>query len=374
MRLIIHGCYHNKNFGDILLLNLLSDYIRNELKLIPTSPWVRKSQKVGLNCKRGKGWFDILSANIAIYGGGGYLVNGGQKTRRYLLPAKIWQRKKVPYIILGVGVGPDISGIGANRVKTIVAGADFITVRDKESKDLLVSIGCDTKKITVTADIAIDFSIDKIPRWAKDYAEDEFKKFSNGKRYLGLHLPDLKGDRSLTLTHPFYARTIDSKLIQTLKLLNKILENEKNIEPIWIDTGWTKKYEKDLKKACRQYLPSSKFTTYKNHWVTASILGKLDTIITTKLHIGIVAWALGVPCCSFAKHGKTKRFYRQIGREAYVSGFTSEVDIIGRWVNQFVHDYDNYKIENSQARELLKEKSKLNMDILKEWMKREFIH
>ena len=53
---------------------------------------------------------------------------------------------------------------------------------------------------------------------------------------------------------------------------------------------------------------------FKDIWETAALISKLSAILTTKLHVGIVAYALGVHCESFATHQKTPRFYKQIGR------------------------------------------------------------
>lgn len=49
-------------------------------------------------------------------------------------------------------------------------------------------------------------------------------------------------------------------------------------------------------------------------WTVAAIIGRCDAVVTTQLHVGIVAYALGVPPCSPSAHEKTKRFYRQISR------------------------------------------------------------
>jgi hypothetical protein len=44
-------------------------------------------------------------------------------------------------------------------------------------------------------------------------------------------------------------------------------------------------------------------------WRTAALLARLSAVLTTKLHVGIVSYALGVYAESFALHPKTLRFY-----------------------------------------------------------------
>lgn len=377
MKIVIHGCYRNKNFGDILMLNLISAHIKKELGLVPVCPWVRRSQKIGLEPKRGHGWVDVLTADVALFGGGGYLVNEAQQKLwkwRYSLPAKIWQLKNVPYIIVGAGVGPDLSGRGISRVKTIVNGAAEVYVRDEESRTLLISKGIDGNSIQVTCDIAIIISLDHIPQWAKEQANLDLRQYYSKKRLLGLHFPDLKGPRSFSLSYPFHGRAIHPRLIEIVKQVSEGLNEDNNIVPIWINSGWSQKFDKSLREVCKKYLPNSVFLKFRNHWVTAAIISQLTAIITSKLHAGIIAWALGVPCCAYATHGKTQRFYRQIGREAFVCDVNNDVKIIKNWTEIFVKDYERFKQENNNARILLKKKSQENMQIITEWLKKKIDH
>jgi len=273
-------------------------------------------------------------------------------------------------MIIGVGVGPTFSGKGVSRVKSIINGASEVYVRDEESKSLLVREGVEENKITISCDIVINLNSTQIPSWAKSKAIEILSKFSHKKRLLGLHLPSLKGGRQLNSHFPFYSRSISSKLIKIVELLGLELNHREDIVPVWINTGWNKKFDHDLRKICAIHLPNAQFPPYHNHWTTAALIGELDAVITTMLHVGITAWALDVPCCAYASHGKTHRFYRQIGRENFVCNDKNDIKIIKNWVNLFVEDYKSFCKENSDARINLKKRAQDNMQIITQWLKR----
>jgi polysaccharide pyruvyl transferase WcaK-like protein len=51
---------------------------------------------------------------------------------------------------------------------------------------------------------------------------------------------------------------------------------------------------------------------YTDIWSLTAQLGAADLVVTTKLHVGIVAAALGTPVLSFPFHAKVPRLYRQL--------------------------------------------------------------
>jgi hypothetical protein len=52
---------------------------------------------------------------------------------------------------------------------------------------------------------------------------------------------------------------------------------------------------------------------YRDPDQVLGVIKALDLVITTKLHVGIVACALGTSVLAFPAHQKTRRFYEQIG-------------------------------------------------------------
>jgi polysaccharide pyruvyl transferase WcaK-like protein len=50
-----------------------------------------------------------------------------------------------------------------------------------------------------------------------------------------------------------------------------------------------------------------------NPLATIGLIGCMDAVLTTKLHVGVVARALGVPTLAVGSHPKIRRFYEAIG-------------------------------------------------------------
>src|SRR6185295_1892265 len=61
---------------------------------------------------------------------------------------------RVPFVLLGVGVGPLATDEGRRYTRLIFERASLATVRDAESRDLLAAIGVDPDRVHVTADPA----------------------------------------------------------------------------------------------------------------------------------------------------------------------------------------------------------------------------
>ncbi|MEB3211046.1 MAG: hypothetical protein VKL39_06805, partial [Leptolyngbyaceae bacterium] len=53
---------------------------------------------------------------------------------------------------------------------------------------------------------------------------------------------------------------------------------------------------------------------FKGVWNTVALISQFSAVVTTKLHVAIVAYAMGVYAESCAVHPKVKRFFDQIRR------------------------------------------------------------
>jgi hypothetical protein len=80
--------------------------------------------------------------------------------------------------------------------------------------------------------------------------------------------------------------------------------------------------------------------------------------------VGIVAWALGVPCCGYSTHGKTKRFYEQIGRQQFQTSVHDDPAVFSQWVRMFLEDRSAFGAEDSAARAVLRERALRNFEIV----------
>jgi polysaccharide pyruvyl transferase WcaK-like protein len=372
VKVAIHGCYHNKNFGDVLIHDLIKAYVEREFDVQAVCPWLKYYDR-GQVRTSGKGWYDVATADAGVFGGGGYFHGSGKAARRrvkrrYLLPAKIWKARKTRYAVIGVGAGPALSDDVAGPVRAICAGADRVVVRDDESRELLEKIGVAEGKTTATCDVVVSLTKKDIPDEAQRIAADDLRGAAKGGRLLGLHFPSFYGPRCFIGKPPFHARRPDPRLQSIFAEIASVMKKRDDFHPVWISTGHSNSYWYALRRMWRETLPEMKVLPYRNHWVTTALLGRLDGVITSMLHVGITAWTLGVPCCSLASHQKTPRFYRQIGRSRYCREAGSSVSSIRDWVEEFAKDPVAFAAEDDEARVRLPRLAHRNFEILGEWL------
>lgn len=299
----LHGSYYHENFGDMLLIDIMAKWIKehnqqNEV-LLPHAP--QKTTEV-LNVE-GRGFSSLYKANALIYGGGGYLGEppskkymwGFRSTMRHFPASKLMKLQKKPYSVIGTGVGPLTNPIAKNAFANLCKGAEVLGVRDIESKNFLIDYGINENKIIQTSDIVMQMNKKDIE---EKYFEEAYLDLKELKKpiKIGVHI----GHNSFKkgTTH------IKEEIIEIAKNNNDI-----GIVLLCDGSGSPPEVVQEIKKE----LPSqSIIVSYKNHWYFSALLGSMSLVITTKLHVGITATALGRTAISFPAHSKTPRFYKEI--------------------------------------------------------------
>lgn len=356
-RAIIHGCYHTANFGDLLLVDLVSDHLRDTYGIDTVSPWIAPSVAEQVHVDAGRGLRDCFGGCAAILGGGGYLHSGSdhraqRRLLRYFVPAKIWQLTRTPYVIVGTGAGPKIEGKGLTRIRQLCTGARAVCVRDEESKQALVQAGIPGSEVQVTADLVLGMTKDQIPIEDVEAARAALGPRREGVRRFGIHL-------QLGARHA----SILQRLIEGIA---GDLRGRDDIEPVFIFDHGSKQLDA-IKDLCREHLPNAKVIPSLPHWSTAALLAEIDGLLTHKLHTGITAWTFGVPVCGYSiNHGKTSRFYRQIGRSDFQAELGTDNDRVIGWVKCFADDPDAFRVESQEAREALPKLARRNYEVIDE--------
>lgn len=307
-RILLHGCYHTRNFGDLLIAELLCGYIEKLLGYPPTSIDLNTDAQMGTRCRPGAKLAALLPAAAAILGGGGYLNNQPdhhslRRLSRYSLPARIWRYTGVPYIITGVGVGPSYTSRGASKIRYICDGAREVLVRDDESVELLLGMGVSDALISRCADLALVMSANDIPQDAVDAAKKLLPARSDSGRRLCLHIQSVQ---------PRIQQEIYHRVCYGLG--RAFTSGEVDIAIIF-DHGCSG-YD-DACALAREHPGRVRVIPPQPIWTTAALLTSCDAALTTKLHIGIVSWALGVVPFGISIHPKTRRFFQQIHREDF---------------------------------------------------------
>lgn len=345
-RIVINGCYGNRNYGDLLMVRLLSEYIaRRHLNRV-TCLWMHSKERESTAACAHGGLAACWNASAAILWGGGYLESSSsastKRLMRYLIPAKIWSARNIPYVIAGVGVGAQLRGVSPKLIKSICNGAVAISVRDPESRDILASIGVETDNMCVTADVVLGLRAKDIPEQAWPAARALLPADVLKKRIFGLHLPL---GRALAPLHR-----------QIIELVAQTFPQGSETAVVWIEDSPA--YSEYHKMLARKLMPWAVVVPNQSPWVTAALIGTMTSVMTTKLHVGITAWALGVAPCALSLHEKTGRFFKQIDRADYQMPIEGGIAA-------------NHKVKRAMTRLGLTKQTKLsphNIHRLKSWL------
>ncbi len=356
-KIVIHGCYHTNNFGDLLILDVIAQHVM-EVTNIPTEdvicPWIAGSQQDNVLPRAGRGLKDCWFAGTAIFGGGGYFTNGNTlrsqlRFLRYSVPALIWRLIGTPYAVIGVGAGPTISTFVRRQIRWLCAGASFVAVRDQESYQLLRDCGVKHRRLMQTADWIISLSREQIPSAAMFKAERLFVKEPT-YTYVGIHFSKPDGIKPL--------------LPVLLSVLQKKQTEQPNLRYIWLFDNSDAELA-TITSAFNDHGLKGSVLPKQDHWTTAAVISRLDAVFTSKLHVGITAWALGVVPVSLSYHGKTKRFYRQVNLAHCQSDFANDFSPLQHWLQQIANGELQHTFAMQRADRLkIQEMAKTNIRLL----------
>lgn len=308
----LHGFVYSANFGDMLLCRLVLDMVRRHAPQARTSlPFATRKFLRSAEIEAPTGIRSFLESDVMLYQGGGYFSFGTRfelRSRarlygRFYAPGVAAACLSKPYGIFGVGVGPLHSDLQRKAVRRVFEEAAVVAVRDEEGYDWVRRIGLADGNIHTTADLALGLTWDRVP--AESQAEAERILASVPGPRLGLHLSAPSG------TSAAYAAVMDGVVdyvgrhpeLSIVLLCDHIVEGGEDAAPQY---HAAMELQERLGKRAH-------FVGQPPLWTLVALLGKLDGLVTNKLHAGIVASALGRRVVSIAKNEKNFRFFRQIG-------------------------------------------------------------
>ncbi|MBW7941584.1 MAG: polysaccharide pyruvyl transferase family protein [Candidatus Kuenenia stuttgartiensis] len=302
-RIGLHGSYVNRNFGDTLILKIINDWIKeysNDINVV--LPFVTSDQESVEIIGKISDKVDINELDGLIFGPGGYfgepnksLAQRFRWSIRNYVRHIIWNRKlfknSVPYAIIGVGVGPVSFAFLRKRIAKLFKNAMVITVRDIHSRNYLIQWGVREDKINVASDVALTLRpghVDQLttkPKVAIHIHGVDIE--ATGKLKDFLHFINIIGKQHELFIIEDEVNQFDNDRLNNIR--NVLKRNEVNLPVI----------------------------KYRNPEALIEELQKTDIIITSKLHVGIVGYALGKKVLSLPVHSKTLRFYEQIKRSEF---------------------------------------------------------
>lgn len=292
----LHGSYYGRNYGDTLILRIVANWMQEENVnvVLPFVDSNLEKREITGDSTQFPGFSNIAGL---IYGPGGYFGEppGSLKHRlrwsiRCFRRHLIWHnqliKNDIPYMMVGMGVGPISNLLIRRKIVHIFKGAQYISVRDDVSKSYLVRWGVDADRIDVFPDVATTL-------------KRKSEKFEEEKIRIGVHLPGCDKLKNAHILYEFIKGLCDKHQVY-------IIEDGEH---------QTQNRGQGLLKSLDGY--SFELLSYEGPDRLTKALEGMSLVFTTKLHVGIVSYALNVPVISIPLHTKTKRFYEQINRQKY---------------------------------------------------------
>jgi polysaccharide pyruvyl transferase WcaK-like protein len=357
-KIYMHGSFMNDNYGDFLLYYVAANKaskVRDDIEIISAD--VSETYDDYINVSRENKYKAIFNCNAAFLAGGGYFSEPPTRKLywniryfiKHALPLFILGFRKTPYAILGAGVGPMSYSFSKMITRKIFNNADTVSVRDKESKSFLEGIGV-VNKIQIVPDWVMGMEMEDLIK-DNSRVDDIINKFE-GSEKIYVHLTTKNSEKNPGMEI-------------VIRDLVKYSQDNKNAQFI-VGCDQAREIQEERAKDIVSRLPSNRvlFFPYLGPWVLSSMLNKVDTIVTDKLHVGVVGTRLGKYVISVPYHTKTLRFYNQLGlcdRSKMLKDI-SEDEIF----NMLTTDKDN---RNVYLKSIIEE-SKINYDLLENFIKK----
>ena len=293
----IHGAVYGRNFGDIIIIETV-------LKSLARSGHCDVSIPMGFSrfidyINRGS---NVVGRNrypsVIIFGPGGYLGQPRYNTLRWNIRFMMYHGFiilasflfRIPVVIHGTGVGPATFHPVRLLMKLLFMRAERIHVRDVESSNYVKELykGVNEDILTFGGDVAL-----ALPHF---YGIEPID-INHVAGVIGIHMP--VGDK---IGFP------DELADDLLTFVAKHNECKFNI----LHDGPAQEVHSKLKGLLSfEHVSNFKFEGPEE---LISQINQCELIITTKLHVGICAYALGKKIISTYTHPKNKRFFQQIER------------------------------------------------------------
>ncbi|MGK0724380.1 polysaccharide pyruvyl transferase family protein [Aerococcus urinaeequi] len=367
----LHGAYYPNNFGDVLILAIQAKWIREITGKEIILPFATDIYRKQLNTSEIRGAKGIKQSDFLVYGAGGFLGEppmGKSKwyfnfLRNHLKPAIIARKNNIPYAINGTEVGPINNKIVRYSIKKLLSKSSNVTLRNSESVTYAQNNLQINKNITESADVALsltknDLNSEIIENIYQTYLNFDGPKFAV---HVGANRKDLETGQNVQI------------------FLDEVIEfynSKKDLKPIIIIDN-----ENEIQKDATDYLKSKLkiepiVYVHKDIWETVSLLSQLDAVVTNKLHIGIVSYAMGNIPISFPYHTKTERFYKQIGLEHLCKPISSiKPGMVKAQLEPVLIDIQNgNKDKYLKERDYLRERALINKQNLEKVFSKRELH
>ncbi len=300
--ILVHGSYFAANFGDVLLWEILTEELS---RLHPKATFLHAGLPAQLvpiydPSQRFALAGSDASPDLAVFSGGGYFCPPPRAAVRWHLRNFLRHRKAltlarrsrtVAFVGVGFGklgyspLGIALRAIPADRTRPVL-------VRDVESAREFMDLHA-----TSTPAVIDDLAFSWLAR--------TWRRTPNVRivpQRIAVHM-DLAGMSQSQVEHCRRAlEALRDQYDGTVRLLTDC-DSEQGTRTREFISGV-------LGRECEEAI----FRDDTSAFLTA--IADCDRVITTKLHVGICASAMGIPVISIPTHTKTPRFYKKIGLQS----------------------------------------------------------
>lgn len=297
-RLLAAGYFGCGNLGDDAILFAFREGTRalgHDLRAMSGSPEVTYRQ-LGIPCVPRKDMNAVRAAIEecdALVFPGGSVFQDTTSVRSVVYYGHLFRMAKKAgkkVFLVGQGIGPVNTFFGKRIVRGVFSGADLVAVRDPESAKLLHSLGV-TKPPTVTADTALMLSE---PNASEDGA------FSvGGMKAIGL-APRPHGKGKGDGTGQVFGEL--ARLLSKQNMVPMLIEMDSVMDKVLIDK---------LEKEQGGRIPGIRKIQHPVDLQRR--LARLEAVVAMRLHAGILAATVGVPCLMITYDPKVTAFANQVG-------------------------------------------------------------
>ncbi|MEW4285814.1 polysaccharide pyruvyl transferase CsaB [Priestia koreensis] len=366
MKVVISGFYGLGNTGDEAILEAIIDNLRQELDSPDITVFSLSPEETAKthNVKSiFRGWKQdfkgkvraLRQANLLISGGGG-LLQDTYPTKflfgplpYYLLIVFLAKLCGTKVMFFSQGIGPVNSKWGKTLMKMFANMADFVTVRDQYSKDLLHKLGVTKPETIVTSDIVFAF-----------HRKEDTSCMDS--------LPQLERRDNLVAVsvRPWFEKV--KQFEQMAEILDELIE-QRGITPVFVpmeghhDDKASRDVMKHMKHADKCHILGTDFTP--NQYL--NFIGQCQMTIGMRLHALIFSTLTGVPHIGFSYDKKVESLLKRSGMWDY-SAVLEEIDSAKLTQNALTlldNREEHSQVVQANAAQLRAEAMR-NLDLLKE--------
>lgn len=352
IRITIHSAliFEIGNFGDELLRELLEQSIRNVLPDVEIS-------YISLNNFKEDVVNAIKNSDMFIYCPGGYLgyiekwLSGTAKKTwerfaYYYLPGFLFSLSKKEMVLFGQGIGPYEYFFLRPVLGKIGKSSSLITVRDPESRKLLLKCGVPYKNICLTADCS-QVLRKRIMITETNYSRTIMERFSDKKKIFVLYFNDCSWHPKISMALEKYKA--DDRYSFIIGGDSCVARSSRNMH------YFTFQFPKE-----RTYT-----YIYQNPSQLLSIINECDVVLTPKFHTSIIGCVLEKSVLAFSvQYAKTSLYYKAIG---YPDRVYNLFDIDSYTMAQIIDKYIDTKVV---IPEKILENSQKNYEMLEKYLER----